>query len=129
MTRQEFDTGIGILQAAIRRKYSDDSILLFWGELRENIGGAFIFACQRLARESLKLPVLSELLEAMPKEEKLHDYSEYGELAKKWGNVHPDSWILFYPHHVKTLEGTEKLAKIRAGMPGGDNTRYKEYPQ
>src|SRR3990172_7115242 len=125
MTREQFDIGIGILQSALRRKYSDESILLFWGELRENIGEAFIFACRRLARESLKLPVLSELLEAIPEEKgRPYDYSEYSELAKKWGNVHPDSWILFYPHHVKTLEGTEKLSKIQAGMPGGDNTRY-----
>lgn len=70
MIHEEFQKGIEVLQAAFRRRYSDQSIALFWEELREIDGPAFIVACRVMARGEDRLPSLSTIFRNLPQKEK-----------------------------------------------------------
>lgn len=69
MIHDEFEKGIGVLQAAFRRRYSDQSITLFWEELREVDGNAFNIACRMMARSGERLPSLSEIFRNLPRQD------------------------------------------------------------
>lgn len=66
MTKEEFNRGMDVLQAAFLRKYSEESVLVFWQELKEEPGSAFVLVCRMLAKKAQHLPSLSEILQAMP---------------------------------------------------------------
>lgn len=78
MIHDEFEKGIAVLQAAFRRRYSDQSITLFWEELREVDGNAFNLACRTMARSGERLPSLSEIFRNLPVQE---EKTDNGELA------------------------------------------------
>lgn len=62
MKLEEFQEGIGILQAAFGRKYSDDRVKLLWNEFGEKNGCMFLKACNTLKTEGTKLPILPEII-------------------------------------------------------------------
>lgn len=68
MNQKEFDDGIKILTAAFRQKYSEDSYKLFWAELKEKNGDAFLTTCRILAKEETRLPSLSMIFARLPQE-------------------------------------------------------------